>query len=165
MAVIATYQQMVEGLESALNGMAGAGKVSRNPGARSPWIEPPAGPKFLWEVDLGRVSRHVLASIPGSARTMHAGKSTQLVVEAWYPKSGDLNSAATWRDMLDSALTTLEQRAGIGIPGILLEDGPHVAVDGFAWRTSNHQGDTPVLCHFARILVTYYQEYPFTTLD
>lgn len=165
MAVIATYQQLAEALETTLNQVTGIGTVSRQPGTQAPWIRPPGGASFLWEVDVLRTQRHFLASIPGSRNTMQAARITQMVIEGWYPKSEDLNSSATWRNMLDSVLTKLEQRSGIGIPGLILENGPTIAADGFAWRTSKHQGDLPRLCHFCRILISYEQEYPFTTLD
>jgi hypothetical protein len=156
---------MLEAVQGCIESVADSGTVEINPGGPSPWTFNGGNPEFHWMIDFARSSQKI-TTIPGAARTMNAQRDMTVVIEGWYPVARADESFDKWRDMLDAVMLVLETKRFLGLTtGIMLISGPTIAEDTQAMKTSLHQGDIKMMCHFCRMVCRYSQEFSFTTVD
>lgn len=132
------------------------------PGGPSPWLIQRRPMGHWWGEIVSSRTRQI--GNPGRAGRINVRQTYLVIIEGWYPKSAELNSDATWREMLDAVVLALEENRSLGLE-LVLEEGPRVVQDTEALKSSLHQGDQPTMCHYAKIAVRYSDEYEIQTVD
>lgn len=159
-----SYNDIIGGIKAAMDTVPEIGLVDLTPGGASPWTKNGGKPDYHWWAEVFKTSQKI-TTIPGSTGTMCARKTTLVIVEGWFPVISAMDSHQAWRNKLDQVMSILETKRFLGMHrGLILELGPVIAADGEAMKTSLHQGDIAMLCHYAKIALKYSQEYQFTSV-
>lgn len=155
-----TFSEIVGAWKTVTETIDGIGLVDLQPYGKSPWAGTNAK-EFHWWAECFQ-SRLQFVTNPGTPEVLTLRRFTLLVVEGWYPFESGVSEAA-WRPMLDLKMAKLESRPTLGLAPLILEEGPLLVKDTTATKTSLAQGDLPRLCHYARIVIRYSEDFSVTT--
>lgn len=145
-----SFNTIIAALRTKLLEIDGIGQIDTCAGAPSPWsLNDEAA--FQWNIDVS-ACKQKYHTISGTKTWQTLEYDPVLMLDGWYPWSFENGSDTVWQDMIELVVDKIEANPTLGI-GLVNVGNPLVAVDDFQMKSSMHQNDETMQCHYCKIVV------------
>jgi hypothetical protein len=156
--MVPTLDEIIHGAVETVRALS-LGPVDTQEDGASAWSRVPQPDQTYWIVSHFRSERRQAGSGGASPGSGLRAKVREVVIDVWMPWSFERDTATTHRQRYEAALRQLTIYRGLGVCARML-DLPGLVANVIEPYSSPNQGDTPVMCHHAKLVFTVVNHRP-----